>query len=159
MLVGSMLSILGIGSLAATLAGQASVLERLEWMAGCWDRVSGDRWLEEQWMRPRGGMMLGMSRTVRGERVVGYEALRIEERVDGLVYVAHPSGQAVAEFGAVEVSDTLVAFENREHDFPQRIVYRRGRGDSLFAQIEGGQGEEMRRAEFRMSRARCSAYP
>lgn len=108
-------------------------------------------------MSPRGDMMLGMSRTVRANRVVGHEALRIEEREGRLVYVAHPSGQAVAEFGSIAVSDTLVVFKNPEHDFPQRILYQRGAGDSLFVRIEGQRGGELRGVEFKMARVRCPA--
>ena len=49
-------------------------------------------------MAPRGGSMLGMSRTVIGGKTVEYEFLRIA-LVDGtLAYVAKPSGQAEAPF-------------------------------------------------------------
>jgi hypothetical protein len=106
-------------------------------------------------MRPRGGMMLGMSRSVRGGRVVGYEWLRIETREGRLLYIAHLSGQAVTEFVSVEASDSLVVFENPNHDFPQRILYRTGGADSLFVRSERQQGGETRRSEFRMARGRC----
>lgn len=149
------MALVGVGGFADGLAGQASSLEQLGWMAGCWERTASERWLEEQWMSPRGDMMLGMSRTVRGDRVSEHEALRIEKRDGRLVYVARPSGQAVAEFESTGVSDTLAVFENLEHDFPQRILYRRGGRDSLFVRIEGRRGEEMRGVDFRMARARC----
>lgn len=153
--VGCVMALVAVGGLAEGLAGQASPLGQLGWMAGCWERTTGERWLEEQWMSPRGDMMLGVSRTVRGDRVMEHEALRIEERDGRLVYVARPSGQAVAEFESTGVSDTSAVFENRAHDFPQRILYLRGAGDSLFVRIEGRRGEEMRGVDFRMARARC----
>ena len=53
-----------------------SRIERLHWLAGCWERVSGERTIEEQWMRPRGRSMLGMGRTVRGDSTVEYELMR-----------------------------------------------------------------------------------
>jgi len=36
--------------------------------------------------------MLGMSRTLSGERMVAFEFLRIETRPDGIFYVAQPRG-------------------------------------------------------------------
>lgn len=61
------MALVGVGGLAEGLAGQASPLGHLGWMAGCWEqRATGERWLEEQWMSPRGDMMLGVSR--RGGR-------------------------------------------------------------------------------------------
>lgn len=106
-------------------------------------------------MRPRGKMLLGMGRVVRDGRTVSHEALRIEARGEGLVYVADPSGQARTEFAAVEVTDTSVAWENPEHDFPQRIVYRRGAGDSLFARIEGESDGAVRGVDFHLARVAC----
>jgi hypothetical protein len=52
----------------STLAAQqAPALEPAVWLAGCWAAVSPDgrNAAEEQWMAPRGGLMVGMSRTVR----------------------------------------------------------------------------------------------
>lgn len=134
-------------------------LAPLAWMAGCWARVTEASRLEEQWMEPRGGLMLGMSRLVRDGRAVSHEALRIEDRGGTVVYVAWPSGQAVTEFAAAAIDDTLAVFENPEHDFPQRILYLRGPGDSLHARIEGERGGQVRGVDFRMGRAPCPEGP
>lgn len=133
----------------------AAALDRLRWMAGCWERRTPDQHTEEQWMMPRGGTMLGMSRAVRDGRTVGFESLRIEERNGRLVYVASPSRQAMTEFTATAVSDTLAAFENPAHDFPQRILYRPGRADSLWARIEGEIDGRERAVDFRLARSEC----
>ena len=37
--------------------------------------------------------MLGMSRTVAGDKTVEFEYLRIEQRADGIYYVAHPKAR------------------------------------------------------------------
>jgi hypothetical protein len=141
--------------MAVPLMARAADIERIAWLAGCWERTAGGSMVEEQWMEPRGGMMNGMSRTVRGDRAVAWEALRIIERDGALVYVASPSSQATAEFTSTVVSDTLVVFENAAHDFPQRILYRRGAADSLWARIEGERDGRQRGVDFRMARAQC----
>jgi hypothetical protein len=62
-------------------------------------------------MSPRGGQMLGMGRTVRGDTIVAeFEHLQILERNGRAVYHAEPSGQKPSDFTATSVSDTLVVF-------------------------------------------------
>jgi hypothetical protein len=110
---------------------------QLSWLAGCWSQVHPDGLIEEQWMKPLGGSMLGMSRTVAGGRTREFEFLRIM-MVDGaLAYIARPSGQAEAAFPLKTLEDGLVVFENPGHDFPQRVIYRRHAGGSITARIEG----------------------
>ncbi len=130
-------------------------VQRLGWMAGCWERSSGATIVEEQWMRPRGGVMLGMGRTTRRDTVVEYEQLRIFERAGRTVYSATPSGQAPAEFQAATTGDSLVTFENPAHDFPQRVIYRRRGADSLIARVEGLRGLELRGIDFPYRRVAC----
>jgi len=144
-------ALLAIGLLAALGAAaprQAPMIARLEWLTGCWERRAGTHLVEEQWMAPRGGTMLGMSRTVRGDTLVEYEQVRIFERGGKLVYAAHPSGQPPAEFVSVEVGDSVVVFENPKHDFPQRILYCRVGLDSLVARVEGTSRGRKRSVEF-----------
>ena len=133
---------------------QARPIDRAAFLQGCWERRAGNRMVEEQWMRPRGGVMLGMARTVRGDSVAEYEFLRLFERGDKLVYAAHPSGQPPADFESVSVADGALTFANPAHDFPQRISYRSA-GDSLFARIEGKLDGRERGVDFRYARVRC----
>ena len=131
-------------------------IERLHWLAGCWERGSGQHMIEEQWMRPRGGSMLGMGRTVRGDSTIDYEMVRIIERANDLVYIAQPSRQAQAEFVASQLTDSAVTFANPAHDFPQRVLYRRGVADSLWARIEGVRDGTARGVDFRYRRVACA---
>ncbi|HYW30321.1 MAG TPA: DUF6265 family protein, partial [Gemmatimonas sp.] len=69
-------------------------------MSGCWQRNTPTSTVEEQWMVPRGGTLMGMSRTAAGDREREYEFLRVFVMRDSLVYGSTPSGQAYAEFRA-----------------------------------------------------------
>ena len=130
-------------------------IHRLGWLAGCWERGSGALVMEEQWMRPRGDAMLGVSRTTRRDTVVAYEHLRIFDRGGRTVYAALPSGQSLTEFETASTSDSLVTFENPTHDFPQRVIYRRRGADSLLARIEGMRGGQLRGVDFPYRRVAC----
>lgn len=152
------LATVGITTLVPHAAsGQAAPrLAGLGWLAGCWERTAGTRVVEEQWMRPRAGLMLGAGRTVEGDSVVEFEQVRIVERGGRLVYAAAPSGQPPAEFESIAAPDSAVTFENLGHDFPQRISYRRVGADSLMARIEGLRGGRVRGIDFGYRRASCT---
>lgn len=140
----------GLPSAAGTAAG----VDQVAWLQGCWTTTAGERVVEEQWMSPRGGAMLGSGRTVRAGRLVEYEFMVIRERGGALVFEAHPSGQSAAEFVARTVEADAVVFENEAHDFPQRIGYRK-RGAGLDAWVEGTAGGKSRRSDFSYARAAC----
>ena len=141
---------------AAASAQSAPRVHQVGWLTGCWERASGRRMVEEQWMRPRGGLMLGAGRTVDGDSLVEFEQVRILERAGRLVYAAAPSGQAPAEFESIAVTDSSVTFENAAHEFPQRVLYRRVGADSLIARVEGTRGGKLRGVDFAYHRAVCS---
>jgi hypothetical protein len=133
---------------------QERLIDRTAFMKGCWERRAGNRLVEEQWMVPRGGIMLGMGRTVRGDTLVEYEHMRIYERNGRLVFAAQPSRQALAEFESTTIDANSIVFANPAHDFPQRIRYRSS-GDSLFARIEGTMNGQERGVDFRYVRVGC----
>lgn len=104
-----------------------AALDAAAWLAGCWrvESQDGQNAAEEQWMEPRGGLMVGMSRSIRGGSARGHELLTIRVEGGRLVYHAVPSGQAATDFPARRVEDGRLEFVNAEHDFPQKIVYTR----------------------------------
>ena len=128
----------------------------LAWLAGCWELNRNGREINEQWMKPSGGVMLGMGRTVANGSVREYEFTQIRQEKDGAIYyVAKPSGQAEASFKLVKLQNKEVVFENLEHDFPQRIIYRLEAERSLFARVEGMVKGQMRRIDYAYKRAKC----
>lgn len=139
----------------AAQAQAAEQLGKLSYLSGCWELRTPTRVTHEQWMAPLGGMMLGMSRTVAGDVAREWEALRIEARSGGLVYAAQPGGRPATDFTATVVTDSSVTFANAEHDFPQRIIYRRVGSDSLVARIEGEMNGQGRGIDFPMKRVTC----
>lgn len=153
----------GVALLAATLsfhqspiASPPASVESLGWLQGCWEGGDRSTQISEHWMSPAGGSMLAMSRTVKGGQTVAYEFIRVSRNDAGDVYfTARPSGQPEASFKLVRVGDREVVFENSEHDFPQRIIYRLGADGSLVARIEGTTGGKARVVAFPMRRASC----
>src|SRR5262245_13801883 len=122
-------------------------IEQIAWLQGCWQLTSPQRIVEEQWMTPRAGTMLGMGRTTRDGKLVEYESVLIREQDGRLAYEAHPSGQPTATFLLTTVTDTSAVFENPQHDFPHKVGYTRSR-DTLAAWIEGSMSGQTRRVDF-----------
>ena len=153
-------AVLVAGALACLTANETRAqapIDRAAWLAGCWQRQTTNRVVDEQWMAPAGGVMLGMGRTVIDGALREFEYVRISDVNGTLVYHAEPSGQKPADFKAKSVSDEELVFEDLTHDFPQRIHYRRVGPDSLVARIEGVTGGRERAIDYPYARVRCAA--
>lgn len=130
-------------------ASPAPRVDDLGWLAGQWISETGDRWTEESWTDPRGGVMLGHSRSGRGDVLREFEFLRIAPGADGTpAYVAQPQGGAPVSFALVRHDAASATFENAAHDYPQRIHYARD-GDTLTATISAIDGSKPRRWTYR----------
>jgi hypothetical protein len=144
--------------LQAPLFGQTqrNSLDSLAWFTGCWSGGSGARTSLEQWMKPSGKTMLGMSRTVANDKTVEYEFLRLHEKPNGdIFYTALPSGQQETSFKLIRLDKHMAVFENPEHDFPQRIIYKLEDDGSLKARIEGKSKGKERGIDFPMKKVKC----
>jgi hypothetical protein len=150
----SLVLAVAVVSLSPSLALAQARLESIRWVAACWEAQSPTRRIVERW-QPSGGELKGDSRTVVGTREVEGERLRIYARGDTLVYDAHPSGQARTEFRATAAGDSVV-FANPEHDFPQRIVYKKVGADSLIARIEGDRAGRRQPVTYSYRRIDCA---
>jgi hypothetical protein len=137
------------------LLAQAADVAALAWMSGCWRQESPSRIVDEIWMAPAGDGMLGMSRTVARGRIVDHEFLQIRVQDGTLVLVAKPSRQPEATFAAKSVAPGAVIFENPEHDFPQRVIYRLQGDGMLVGRIEGEEQGRARGVDFPMRRVAC----
>jgi hypothetical protein len=129
------------------------------WMAGCWEQHHGAEWTEECWMPPRGGMMLGMSRTGSGGRVSEWESMQIvlndetasDHAVVRMAFWAAPGGKDRTVFAWSPSRQAGVTFYNVAHDYPQRIRYWR-EGAALMAEISMADGSRTMR--WRYTRAK-----
>ena len=136
-------------SLLAAFLIAASDPQLPDWMAGCWEMQSQERWTEECWSSPRGGMMIGYSRGGSGGVLTEWEMMQIvhEETDDPaavkLAFWASPGGRTRTMFAWVPDSLPGITFFNVENDYPQRIRYW-SEGDDLMAEIALADGSKPR---------------
>lgn len=135
--------------LLVAAASPAATVDDLGWLAGDWVSEADGRWTEESWAAPRGAMMIGYSRSGRGDSLREFEFLRIARGEDGgLAYLAQPQGRAPVAFALAKHDATSATFENAAHDYPQRIAYARS-GDTLTATISAIDGAKARSWTYR----------
>ena len=136
-------------AIMALLAAQATTPAMPDWLAGSWTTAGpADEWSEEWWTPAKAGIMLGASRSGKAEALGFFEHMRIVSGADGLAFCALPQGKAGTCFRAVEVGKGHVRFENKAHDYPTRITYRR-EGQGLVAEISGPDQSRLQTWRFR----------
>jgi hypothetical protein len=143
---------IALSALAALWVQEQPTLKDFAWLAGSWEGSTGDAVFEEHWTTPAGGLMIGMGRLAKGDKTVFYEFLKLEESKDGIRYKVTVGEQPEVAFKLVRWKDKEAVFENREHDFPQRILYRREKDGSVTARIEGDRGGRLVGEDFKLKR-------
>ena len=130
-------------------------IDDLKWLAGCWESSRGARLVEEVWMKPAGGSMMGMGRTTASGKTAQFEFMRIHEENGEIRFTAKPSGQPEASFKLISTNLEELIFENPQHDYPQRVIYRKQADGSLAARIEGQMNGKSRAIDFPYKRGKC----
>lgn len=129
--------------LSLFLAGE----EPPNWLAGSWCTApQNGRQTCEHWERtPKG--LAGRGEVRRGDSAAAGETMRIEQRGKAWIFHAEPRGQAPTDFAAVGVMPEAITFENRDHDYPQRVRYWR-EGAALMAEVSLADGSKAMRWTF-----------
>jgi hypothetical protein len=135
---------------SSAVAAPATTVGDLDWMTGLWTQKGGEG--REAWLPPVGGQMVGLSQSPRPGRRPSYEFERIEARDGVLTFTAIIEGQPPTPFALLSSKDGEVVFQNLEHDFPQRVIYRRC-GVDLCARIEGTINGKLEGEDWRYARA------
>jgi len=132
-------------------------LGELRPMAGCWEqRDNGNKLLAfEQWAEPDGKFIRGKGRTFENGQANDWETMRIEQRNDGIYFVAKPKENAEeTSFKLVRSYQNQVLFENMQNAFPKRITYDFSTVE-LNARIEGPKDGKWTTIDFPMKRVKC----
>jgi hypothetical protein len=152
-LVVTFASVALVGSSTISAKTPAPPLSAVAFMTGCWTGPSPNgATIEEQYSEPSDNLVIGMTRYVRGGRVVDFEFTTIERTDSSFVMVPRPKGVRSDAFPLKEIVDGRAVWENLKHDFPQRVIYRSGPDGTLIARIEGTTPKGERHIEWTMHR-------
>lgn len=146
-----LLSLALIATASAVLAKEPTSTP--DWMAGYWLSCESGTQIAENWFGTGSGTLLGTNLT-QGKQA-SFEFLRVTANGrGGFSFYSMPNGAPVTEFTMTSNENQRAVFENPNHDFPQRVIYRLD-GNHLRARIEGkvqgrleGQDWTFRRAQL-----------
>jgi hypothetical protein len=132
----SRLLLLFLAVLPWTLCAQppAADVAFTERLIGVWEGPLGDARYRETWHQHDATTFNGIAQVIANGQVVNEEQMRLMYFAGEWLFIASTGGQRITSFVRVAVRDGEWVFENREHDFPQRIGYR-VQADTLSAYI------------------------
>jgi hypothetical protein len=140
-----------IAAFLAAAAVSAAPADLPAWLAGTWGQAKKTQTVTEMWLAPQDGAMAGVTLTTRPGRPPRAEYAKITREPAGLTYTAVVGTQPPVPFVAIPAEGGWLVFENKAHDFPQRVAYRPCDVD-LCAAIEGLVNGKLERQEWRYKR-------
>ncbi|MBL8311782.1 MAG: hypothetical protein JNL19_15275 [Burkholderiales bacterium] len=146
-----------------TTAGKAvpGSVDKLSWLTGCWLAVSdvglGDS--REVWLAPIAGTMLGMGQTIRADRTLGWEAMRLYNDGDTVKAWIRPGARNEFTMVMERLEDGLVSFALTEGDTTTRVSYQRRSPTAMTASFRLIRGDASPRGqEFAFKREDCGPW-
>lgn len=124
-------------------------------LEGTWQMRTGKGVLFETWTKTGPSELHGKSYRVNGSDTVRLETVSLIQDDSGIHYIPvvqnQNQGQPV-RFTLISAEARRFIFENLDHDYPQRIIYRFISSDSLVARVEGEIKGQLRGSDYRFSR-------
>lgn len=137
--------------LSTTLIAQNN-LSDFNWLVGKW-KLQTDKYDSfEEWEVKNESTLAGTSYMVSGDQTKISEHLLIQEIYNHIAYIASPSENPPTLFTLISSEDGKFVFENKEHDFPQRIIYEQIDRNTMTASIEGDENGEFKKRVFPFKR-------
>jgi hypothetical protein len=130
---------------------QQGVFRELKRLEGSWMMKTQKGLLYENWALTSESELRSKSFKVTGNDTTILEHVQLIERKDGIFYipvVENQNNRQAVSFKLVESAGNRYVFENKLHDYPQRIIYNLIRPDSLVARIEGEKNGQTRGSNF-----------
>lgn len=134
---------------------QESDIKKTEWLLGVWENKTSRGSMYESWKKVGDRELAGRSFMVKQGDTIVFENIRLVDESNRLYYIPTVKNQndnMPVRFSAKEISDSVMIFENPQHDFPQLITYTKISADSLVAEISGTKNGQYSKRKFPMKR-------
>ncbi|NNF52655.1 MAG: hypothetical protein HKN59_09485 [Gammaproteobacteria bacterium] len=116
-------------------------LAAYDWLLGNWRAANGEQFVHESWKVSTSHSFAGQGSTETrgtGERK-GFEELELVSRDGEVLFIATVAhNPAPVPFELASDDPHRLVFENKEHDFPKKIVYRRVDENRMRVEVSDG---------------------
>ena len=143
-------------SLLSPYSYQQDAYAQLQRLNGTWMMQTPKGPHYESWAKTAENEMQGGSYKINGKDTVHFEIVKLSKQTDGVFYVpvVKENNDNPVAFKMISSANNNFIFENKEHDFPQRIIYHLVTKDSVHAWIEGAKDGKQSRADYYFKRIR-----
>jgi len=127
------------------------VFKKLYKLEGIWKMNTKRGAICEEWKKMNKNHLQSRGYMIKGSDTVVNERVALTKTKEGVFYtstVEDQNNKQPIAFKMTKVENNLFVFENPQHDFPKRIVYKFITADSLHAFVDDGNDESKKRQNF-----------
>lgn len=137
---------------AASIAQQKPSLRDFSFLEGSWTMKTIKGRIVESWKMNNDSGMDGISYSIsnKGDSTL-LETIKLYESLGNIYYEPSGSGagnNSTVAFKLISQREGVFVFENKNHDFPQRICYQFKSENTILAWIEGTANGKFKMIEF-----------
>jgi hypothetical protein len=136
---------------AFNLIGNNKAFKKLYKLEGTWKMNTKRGSVCEEWKKMNKNYLQSKGYMIRGTDTVVNERVALTNTREGILYtstVEDQNNKQPVPFKMTSAENNFFVFENRQHDFPKRIVYHFITADSLHAFVDDGNDESKKRQNF-----------
>lgn len=129
----------------------------LQPLVGLWKMETSRGPLFEEWQLPAGNKLSGRSYKVKNTDTAVLERVTLFLQDNKIIFspvVTNQNQGKAVQFVLISNADNRYVFENKAHDYPQRVIYHFVAKDSIHARIEGAKNGKAMGSDFMYSRVR-----
>jgi hypothetical protein len=130
---------------------QSNTLKLPEWVLGEWRMNIANGNFKEQWAKLNDSTYIGYGFAIENNDTVFREHIRLKIQNTDIYYIVRPEGQndnKDVSFKLIKADNMTWVFENKQHDFPNKIIYHEPINDTMRCEINGMKEGKFSREAF-----------
>ena len=142
-------------TLLNSCSSNKTLLQNTEWLLGTWESKTSKGILYETWHKTDEQNFNAKCYYLNNSDTILFETINLKESEGKLIYtVSAPKekNEKPVQFTSIKITPNSFIFENKYHDFPQIVSYKKITSDSLIAEVSGKYNGESLKEEFSMKR-------
>lgn len=136
---------------------QINTMQQLQRLQGSWYMKTAKGIVGESWTVANNNLMQSKAYSVVANDTTLYETVSLENKngaINYTVIAANQNNEQPVSFKLTSSINNSFVFENKQHDYPKRIVYTFINNDSILAYVDDGIEQSTKRNYFYYSRVK-----